>query len=100
MRYAFGDYTLDPQRRELRCHGQQVKLQPKAFPPSACLICRAHWDHVATKQELFWPTCGPSSIVSDATLSTCVTAPSARQWAIASASVRIETLHGRLAIAG
>jgi class 3 adenylate cyclase/DNA-binding winged helix-turn-helix (wHTH) protein/predicted ATPase len=92
MRYAFGDYTLDPQRRELRCHGQPVKLQPKAFDLLAYLV--AHRDHVATKQELLarlWP----DQYISDATLSTCIKL--VRQAVGDSARARwcIQTLHGR-----
>ena len=69
MRYVFGDYTLDPQRRELCCRGQPVKLQPKAFDLLTYLV--VHRDHAATKQELLahlWP----KQYVSDATLSTCI----------------------------
>jgi DNA-binding response OmpR family regulator len=31
MWYVFGDYTLDPPRRELRCRGQAVSLRPQVF---------------------------------------------------------------------
>jgi len=45
MRYIFGDYSLDPQRRELRCRGHLVPLQPHPMLscmsrlPSSTLYC-------------------------------------------------------------
>src|SRR5262249_51755559 len=54
--YAFGDYTLDTQRYELRHAGTLCKLEPQALDLLAYLL--QHRDRVVTKQELLeylWP---------------------------------------------
>jgi DNA-binding winged helix-turn-helix (wHTH) protein len=38
MRYVFGDYILDTQRRELRCRGHAVPVRPKVFDLLVYLI--------------------------------------------------------------
>ena len=56
MLYAFGDYTLDTQRYELRHAGTLCKLEPQALDLLAYLL--QHHDRVVTKQELLeylWP---------------------------------------------
>ena len=56
MLYAFGDYTLDTQRYELRHAGTLCKLEPQALDLLAYLL--QHHDPVVTKQELLeylWP---------------------------------------------
>jgi DNA-binding winged helix-turn-helix (wHTH) protein len=73
MRYVFGDYTLDTQRRELRCRGQSVPLRPKVFDVLVYLIM--HHDRAVSKQALLthlWPNLH----VSPATLSACIKEPS------------------------
>lgn len=92
MRNVFGDYTLDPQRRELRCREVLIHLRPKVFDVLASLV--EHRDHVATKKELLahlWP----DQYLSEATLTACIKLgrqPLAdrgrHRWCI-------QTLHGR-----
>ena len=56
MIYAFGDYTLDLQRYELRRAGTLCQLEPQALDLLVYLL--QHRDRVVTKQELFehlWP---------------------------------------------
>ena len=56
MIYAFGDYTLDTQRYELRHAGTLCKLEPQALDLLVYLL--QHRDRVVTKQELLehlWP---------------------------------------------
>jgi class 3 adenylate cyclase/DNA-binding winged helix-turn-helix (wHTH) protein/tetratricopeptide (TPR) repeat protein len=56
MRYVFGDYLLDTQRREFSLAGEAVPLRPKVFQVLAYLL--AHRDRVVRKQELLdhlWP---------------------------------------------
>jgi DNA-binding response OmpR family regulator len=69
MIYCFGDYELDEERRELRCAGQPVAVEPKVFEVLLCLV--QHGDRVVTKQELF-AQCWPETFVSDAALSRCL----------------------------
>ena len=56
MIYAFGDYTLDTQRYELRHAGTLCKIEPQALDLLVYLL--QHRDRVVTKQELLehlWP---------------------------------------------
>jgi DNA-binding response OmpR family regulator len=56
MRYVFGDYTLDAQRRELRCRGQSVPHRPKVF--DLLVYLAMHHDRAISKQALLthlWP---------------------------------------------
>ena len=92
MRYVFGDYTLDPRRRELRCRDALIPLRPKVFDLLAYLV--EHRDHVATKDELLahlWP----DQYVREATLTACIKL--ARQSLADRGRHRwcIPTLHGR-----
>jgi class 3 adenylate cyclase/tetratricopeptide (TPR) repeat protein len=69
MRYAFGDYLLDPQRYELHCAGKPVPLRPKAFEVLAYLL--AHRERIISKAELLehlWP----GQFIGDATLNSCI----------------------------
>jgi DNA-binding winged helix-turn-helix (wHTH) protein len=50
MRYVFGDCELEPQRYELRRHGQVRPIEPQVFDVLALLIHERH--RVVTKQEL------------------------------------------------
>ncbi len=50
MIYCFADYTLDPDRHELRCAGQVVATEPKVFQVLLCLL--RHRDRVVSKDEL------------------------------------------------
>jgi DNA-binding winged helix-turn-helix (wHTH) protein len=92
MPYVFGEYTLDPGRRELRCRGQVVQVPPRVFDVLLYLV--THRDRIVAKQELqtqLWPTLH----VSPATLSTCI--QRARQAVGDSGGAQgvIQTLHGR-----
>ena len=56
MIYRFGDFSLDPERRELRCDGDLIELQPRIFD-LICFLVR-HRDRVVGKDELLdslWP---------------------------------------------
>jgi DNA-binding winged helix-turn-helix (wHTH) protein len=69
MRYVFGDYVLDTQRRELHHAGEPIKLRRKVFQVLIYLL--AHRDRVVPKQELLerlWP----DQFVGDATLTSCI----------------------------
>ena len=50
MRYIFGDCELEPQRFELRRHGQVRPIEPQVFDVLVLLIQERH--RVVTKQEL------------------------------------------------
>ena len=50
MRYVFGDCELEPQRYELRRHGQVRPIEPQVFDVLVLLIQERH--RVVTKQEL------------------------------------------------
>jgi len=50
MRYVFGDCELEPQRFELRRHGQARPIEPQVFDVLVLLIQERH--RVVTKQEL------------------------------------------------
>lgn len=67
--YAFGGFTLDPARRELRRGGQPVAINGKAFDALVCLVERA--GTVVSRAELadqLWP----SVVVEDNNLSQTV----------------------------
>jgi DNA-binding winged helix-turn-helix (wHTH) protein len=71
MHYRFGVYTLDTQRYELHRAGQPVPLRPKVFHVLAYLL--AQRDRVVSKDEVMaqvWP----GQVISEETLSTCITA--------------------------
>ena len=92
MWYVFGDYTLDPPRRELRCRGQAAPLRPQVFDLLVYLV--THHARAVSKQELqtqLWPHLH----VSPASLSAGIKL--ARQ-AVGDSGVAqrvIQTLHGR-----
>jgi predicted ATPase/class 3 adenylate cyclase/DNA-binding winged helix-turn-helix (wHTH) protein len=68
MRYSFGDYVLDTQRRELHRVGEPIKLRRKVFQVLVYLL--AHRDRVVSKQELIehlWP----DQFVGEETLTSC-----------------------------
>jgi DNA-binding winged helix-turn-helix (wHTH) protein len=50
MRYVFGDCELEPQRYELRRHGQVRPIEPQVFDVLVLLLRERH--RVVTKQEL------------------------------------------------
>jgi class 3 adenylate cyclase/DNA-binding winged helix-turn-helix (wHTH) protein/predicted ATPase len=69
MRFGFGAFELDLERRELSTSGVVISLEPKAF---AVLVHLAvHRDRVVTKTELF-EVVWPEAFVSDSALTRCV----------------------------
>ncbi len=50
MRYLFDDYVLDPDRRELRCAGDRIELEPQVFDLLEFLIRTR--DRVASRDDL------------------------------------------------
>lgn len=69
MLYRFGNYELDAQRRELRCAGQQVAIEPRVF--EVLLYLLQHRDRMVTKEELL-EHCWSDTSVSDAALTRCL----------------------------
>ena len=65
MRYTFQDYTLDPDRRELRRAGEIVSLEPQVFDLLVHLI--RNRDRVVSQDEMM-STVWEGRTVSDATL--------------------------------
>src|SRR5215475_2189658 len=93
MIYLFDeDYALDLQRYELRYAGKPVKLEPQVFNVLAYLI--QHRDRVVTKEELLehlWP----GRFVSEATLTSRLTAARRAIGDRAREQRVIQTVHGR-----
>ena len=50
MEWVFGELRLDTGRRELRCRGELVPLEPQTFDVLAYLV--THRDRVVPKEEL------------------------------------------------
>ncbi len=92
MIYAFEDYELDLQCYELHYAGKQVKLEPQVFNVLAYLI--QHRERVVTKEELLeqlWP----SRFVSEATLTSRLTAARRAIGDRGREQRLIQTIHGR-----
>jgi DNA-binding winged helix-turn-helix (wHTH) protein len=92
MRYAFGDYTLDPARYELRRAGVLVPLEPRAFDLLAYLV--QHAGQTVSKEELFaqlWAV----QFVTDAALTYCVTGVRKAIGDRGRGQHSIRTVHGR-----
>lgn len=56
MQYVFGAFVLDTDQYELRCHGELVALEPKAYQVLTYLV--QHRDRLVTQDELLaqaWP---------------------------------------------
>ena len=92
MIYAFGDYTLDLQRYELRRAGTLCQLEPQALDLLVYLL--QHRDRVVTKQELLehlWPEryVGPGTLTQRLMMVRKTIGDSGR------AQHCIKTLHGR-----
>src|SRR5215212_9884581 len=69
--FAFGDYQLDIERRELRRGGECVDLAPKVFDLLTFLV--QHRDRVITKDDLLQAVWG-GRIVSESALTTRINA--------------------------
>jgi predicted ATPase/DNA-binding winged helix-turn-helix (wHTH) protein len=93
MIYRFGEeYELNPQRYELRYAGKLVKLEPQVFNVLAYLI--QHRERVVTKEELLaqlWP----GRFVTEATLTSRLTAARRAIGDRGREQRLIQTLHGR-----
>src|SRR5215475_6205533 len=69
MRYAFDDYTLDPEHYEFRQAGRLVRIEPRVFDLLVYLV--QHPGRTVTKEELLeqlWP----NQFVTDDSLTTAV----------------------------
>jgi DNA-binding winged helix-turn-helix (wHTH) protein/predicted ATPase len=92
MIYAFEEYELDVPRYELRYAGKLVKLEPQVFNVLAYLL--QHRDRVLTKEELLaqlWP----GRFVSEATLTSRLTAARRAIGDRGREQRLIQTIHGR-----
>ena len=50
MEWIFGDFRLDPERFELFCNGQRIRLEPQVLALLIHLI--RHRDRLVTKEEI------------------------------------------------
>src|ERR1700752_1501062 len=92
MIYLFGDYTLNPERYELRYHDERMPLEPQVFEVLAYLV--QHADRVIAKHELFeqlWP----QRYVSDKALVRCIQKARQALNDRARKPQLIQTLYGR-----
>jgi DNA-binding winged helix-turn-helix (wHTH) protein len=92
MLYAFGDYTLDATRYELRRAGVLVPVVPRAFDLLAYLV--QHAGQTVSKEELFaqlWA----AQFVTDSALTYCVTEARKALGDSGRGQRYIRTVHGR-----
>ena len=71
MQYVFGDYALDPDRRELTRHAEAVAIGPKVFDLLLFLV--KNRDHVVSKDDLL-DAVWAGRIVSESTLTSHINA--------------------------
>jgi TolB-like protein len=71
MQFRFGDHVLDVARRELRCRGKPITLEPQVFDLLVHLI--RNRDHVVTKDDLL-ASVWRGRIVSESTLTSRINA--------------------------
>ena len=71
MKYVFGDYALDPDRRELTRHAEAVAIGPKVFDLLLFLV--KNRDHVVSKDDLL-DAVWAGRIVSESTLTSHINA--------------------------
>ena len=69
LRYLFDVFSLDTDRRELRCRDEPVAIEPKAFDLLVYLI--ANRERVLSKDDLMADVWG-GRIVSETALTTCI----------------------------
>jgi TolB-like protein/Tfp pilus assembly protein PilF len=68
---AFDDYALDRERRELRCHGVELNLEPRVFDLLAYLL--QNRDRVVSRDDLI-ASVWEGRIVSESSLASCINA--------------------------
>jgi len=71
VQYVFGDYVLDPDRRELTRHAEAVAIGPKVFDLLLFLV--KNRDHVVSKDDLL-DAVWAGRIVSESTLTSHINA--------------------------
>jgi TolB-like protein len=71
VQYVFGDYALDPDRRELTRHAEAVAIGPKVFDLLLFLV--KNRDHVVSKDDLL-DAVWAGRIVSESTLTSHINA--------------------------
>src|SRR5262245_52334699 len=71
MYFAFGDYAVDTDRRELRCGSKLIALEPQVFDLLVYLL--NHRNRVVTKDDLLEAIWG-GRIVSESTLTSRINA--------------------------
>jgi TolB-like protein len=71
VQYVFGDYALDPDRRELARHAEAVAIGPKVFDLLLFLV--KNRDHVVSKDDLL-DAVWAGRIVSESTLTSHINA--------------------------
>lgn len=69
MLYAFGDFRLDTDRRELHGAGRVCPIEPKAF--SVLVYLLTHRDRAVSKEECL-QACWPGEFVTEAALNRCL----------------------------
>jgi pimeloyl-ACP methyl ester carboxylesterase/DNA-binding winged helix-turn-helix (wHTH) protein len=92
MIHAFDGYELDTDLFELRRNGQPQRVEPQVFDVLSYLV--QHADRVVTKQELL-DTVWPDGFVSEATLSSRITAARKAIGDSGREQRLIRTVHGR-----
>jgi DNA-binding winged helix-turn-helix (wHTH) protein len=90
-RFRFGDYVLDGESRELKCNGQPVDIEPRAFEFLSLLASRPQ--HTFTKDEII-EALWPGRIVSDSVIAQCVRKARQATGDTASLQAVIKTMHG------
>jgi class 3 adenylate cyclase/predicted ATPase len=92
MRYVFGEYVLDTDRRELRRAHVLLKLERKVYQVLLYLI--EHRDRLVTKEELLdhiWP----NVYINDTAVSTCISDARKALGDTARNQQVIQTRHGQ-----
>lgn len=92
MIYRFSNCELDIERRELRCAGQQVAIEPRAFDMLAFLI--RYRGRVVSKQELL-AHCWAETFVSEGALTQCLAKIRKAIRTCGTAGSAIKTIYGR-----
>jgi DNA-binding winged helix-turn-helix (wHTH) protein len=92
MRYSFGQYEVDTQRRELRHDGEPRSVEPQVFDVLAYLL--QHRDRLVTRRELTGAVWGHNFITSS-TLGSRLMAARRAVGDSGSEQSLIRTVHGR-----